>query len=364
MTMRIEMLPAEHGDCLLVETGEGDARLRLLIDAGPVSAFPRLRARIEQLDPADRHVDVFVITHVDTDHIEGALPLVQATDLGLTIGDVWFNGLAHLESGAAAGPERGGVQGEYLAALLHDRPWNDAWAEGLVGLAADGSTQETGDKATDESVLITVLSPGADQCRRMANAWRTTCEKAKLPVGDVSGVLDELGDDSRYAVSDRGGERGKRSFGGDGSAPNGSSIAFLLEQDGRAVLFTGDAYAEVLVPSITALLETRSAEHTGGPTQERLRLDALKLSHHGSCRNVSPALLDLLDCDTFLVSTNGAKFKHPDPETIELLATRGAQRGVKPTVHFNYRSATTEKYADDARITAVYGDDGHHVVTF
>lgn len=356
MTMRIEMLPAEHGDCLLVETGEGDARLRLLIDAGPVSAFPRVRARIEQLDPADRHIDVFVITHVDTDHIEGALPLVQATDLGLTIGDVWFNGLAHLESGASAGHERGGVQGEYLAALLHDRTWNDAWADGLVGLAADGTTQETGDKDTDASVLITVLSPGADQCRRMANAWRTTCEKAKLPVGDVSGVLEELGDDSRYAVSDRGGERGKRGFGGDGSAPNGSSIAFLLEQDGKAVLFTGDALAEVLVLSITSMLKKR-----GG---DRLRLDAMKLSHHGSCRNVSPALLDLLDCDTFLVSTSGAKFKHPDPETIELLATRGAQRGVKPTVHFNYRSATTERYADDARITAVYGDDGHHVVTF
>lgn len=353
MTLTIEMLPAEHGDCLLVETGEGDGRWRLLIDSGPVSTFPRLRARIEQLDPADRHVDVFVITHVDTDHIEAALPLMQSAGLGVTFGDIWFNGIAHLETGAAPGDERGGVQGEYLAALLHDRDWNAAWDNGVVGLADDGTAPVSGDASTPDGVAFTVLSPGRDQRRRMAAAWRTTCDKAGLPVGDVAGVLATLGDDRRYASGDRGGARG---FGGDGSAPNGSSIAFLLEQHGKAVLFTGDAYAEVLTASIGALLRQRG--------DDRLRLDAMKLSHHGSCRNVSPALLDLLDCDTFLVSTSGARFKHPDPETIELIATRGAQRGVKPTVHFNYRAATTETYADDARITAVYGDDGYHVVTF
>jgi beta-lactamase superfamily II metal-dependent hydrolase len=102
--------------------------------------------------------------------------------------------------------------------------------------------------------------------------------------------------------------------------PNGSSIAFLFEYDGAALLFTGDAYAGVLEQSLARLLVDRG--------QARLRLDAFKVPHHGSAYNVTPQLLDLIDCDRFLVSTDGSRHGHPDPSTIELIVAKFPEASV------------------------------------
>jgi beta-lactamase superfamily II metal-dependent hydrolase len=137
-------------------------------------------------------------------------------------------------------------------------------------------------------------------------------------------------------------------LGVDGSVPNGSSIAFVFEYGGRRVLLSGDAHAGVLRDSIRRLLDERG--------DALLHLDAFKLSHHGSRNNISGALLDLIACDTFLVSTNGDKFNHPDAEAIELIASRAG--GSRPQVVFNYRNELTAFWEHDERIEAVYGDDG------
>ncbi len=131
----------------------------------------------------------------------------------------------------------------------------------------------------------------------------------------------------------------------DSSVPNGSSIALLAEFDGRAVLLTGDAYPAVLVSSIEALQRERGREG------ERLKLDAYKLSHHGSANATTAALLDAIDCRRYLVSTNGNIFYHPDRETIARVITRG---GPEPTLVFNYRSAYNGLW-DEPSLKTRYG---------
>ena len=50
-------------------------------------------------------------------------------------------------------------------------------------------------------------------------------------------------------------------------------------------------------------------------------------------------LLDLLDCPTYLISTNGAFFRHPDPQTIAMIIQYGRPRSGEPvTLIFNYFS--------------------------
>jgi beta-lactamase superfamily II metal-dependent hydrolase len=90
----------------------------------------------------------------------------------------------------------------------------------------------------------------------------------------------------------------------------------------------------------------------------RLRVDAFKLSHHGSRANITEELLRLIDCDTFLVSTNGDRFGHPDPETIDLIAANSGRTN-QPTIWFNYECATTREYKRRKDITARYGADGY-----
>ena len=71
-TVHVEALPASYGDAILVTYGDDRHRSRMLIDAGPANAFKKgVRSRL-----GDMHLDLMVITHVDADHIDGAIQLL------------------------------------------------------------------------------------------------------------------------------------------------------------------------------------------------------------------------------------------------------------------------------------------------
>src|SRR5262249_40354008 len=122
-------------------------------------------------------------------------------------------------------------------------------------------------------------------------------------------------------------------FRADQTEPNATSIAFLAECGGKRVLLTGDAHADILEAAIRPL-----AQAEGG----RLRVDVMKVGHHGSKANTSRALLDLLDCTRFAFSTSGDRHGHPDPETIARIVQRDPRR--KKTLYFNYRHPEAEQW--------------------
>ena len=120
----------------------------------------------------------------------------------------------------------------------------------------------------------------------------------------------------------------------DGSEANGSCIAFVVEHDGKRVLFGADAHAPVLTAGLT-----RYAARVG---EARPRIDLVKLPHHGSNANLSAELLELVDCQRFLISTNGDNFAHPDDAAIaKIIAAYGG--GV--TFFCNYRTVRTARWA-------------------
>jgi hypothetical protein len=89
----------------------------------------------------------------------------------------------------------------------------------------------------------------------------------------------------------------------------------------------------MLAKSITALQQGR------GRKNEKLKLDALKLSHHGSVNGTTGELLALLECQRYLVSSNGNIFYHPDREAMARVILDGGKR---PILCFNYRSPLNE----------------------
>lgn len=141
-------------------------------------------------------------------------------------------------------------------------------------------------------------------------------------------------------------------FSEDTGIANAASIAFLAEVNDKAVLVGGDARSDVLCDSIRSLLAQRN--------QSRLRLDAFVIPHGGSQRNLSRELLELVECDRYLVSTNGAVFQHPNRETIARIITFGRATPDAPlTLVFNYRSQSTEVWSNPElqqryRYTAIY----------
>ena len=78
----IEMLPADEGDALWIEYGSAPVR-RILIDCGRKTAYRNIAERVGA-DP-DLRLELFVLTHVDADHIAGAVEYVITQPIELNI---------------------------------------------------------------------------------------------------------------------------------------------------------------------------------------------------------------------------------------------------------------------------------------
>jgi beta-lactamase superfamily II metal-dependent hydrolase/tetratricopeptide (TPR) repeat protein len=318
--LSIEMLPARHGDALWIEWGPPDQRHRMLIDGGPTDAFEDVRHRIEQLDAAQRRFDLMVVTHIDLDHIGGAIELLEDDTLGVHYDDIWFNDYHHLSDEA---PTRGALQGEFLGDLLTDAklPWNKAFRGGAVRVEPNRPLPRV---RLDGDLTLVLLSPTPEKLTALRSEWEKTLAEAKKK------EAERAAEESAGTVT-RG---GRIVFGGDTSKANGSSIAMIVEHQDERWLLAGDAHADVLLSGL---------QRYGREVDEHpVRLDGFKLPHHGSARNITQDLLAAIKCERFLVSTNGAYFKHPDSACLDLIV----RHTDRPDLVFNYRSEFTSPWAE------------------
>jgi beta-lactamase superfamily II metal-dependent hydrolase len=324
-TFNIDMLAAGHGDCLWLHYGSGKKQARMLVDCGTQSTFfNELKARILQQPAEARHFELFMLSHIDDDHIGGGVPLLkEAPELGVTFGDVWFNGWKHLKPFQAMrmlNAKKGEVFSEL--AEIGKYNWNTATKGRAIVLPADG---EPLTHRLPSGLELTLLSPTAAKLSALAPKWRKEIEALGKKPGD-KGFLASAA--ARGTPSTDVQALSNAVFESDTAANNGSSIAVLAEFQGKSVLLGADAHAPLLVQSLQKLLKARG--------QSRLKLSAFKLPHHGSRNNLNKELLELLDCQNYLFSSNGSLFQHPDREAVARVIRFG---GPQPRLHFNYDSA-------------------------
>ena len=342
----IEMLPAAEGDSLWIEYGDPRNPNAVLVDAGRKETYRHIKARIEARRGAP--LELFVMTHIDDDHIYGAVPLLaDETITSSAFDDVWYNGWRHLAQRPPPEPSDddtlGAVNGEIFAALLEEKKlrWNQAFAGRTVVVSAAGVLPT---HTLPGGMKLTLLSPGWAELERLRRFWKSELEEKDIPPGDVDAALRIFEERPGLQPDALGGRLdveglAARSFQSDAKEPNGSSIALLAEYDGHAVLLAGDAHAPVLQAGIERLLAERR--------QARLTIDAFKVSHHGSRKNTSPELLALLDCDRFLISTNGKRHGHPDAEAIARIVHTRRNAPTLTRLHFNFDTDSTSPWNDD-----------------
>lgn len=321
--VHIELLPARHGDSVLVEWGDESRQHTMLVDAGPATAYDDIASRLRARNNDD--IDLLVMTHVDADHIEGTILLVNDQDLDLRFGDIWFNGARQLPT--TLGP----AQGEILDALINERglPLNHRFAGKAVQAPLLGALTPV---EFPGGLIVTILAPDGQALRRLGGAWHQALKEVGLTSGSAQQALKRLR--SRRQLIP------KKSFlgpgaGQDTSIANASSIVLLLEWGDVRLLLTGDSTPSVLLPAVRRLLRERGID--------RLPLTALKIPHHGSRNNMTAEIAELLPAEHYLISTDGSHFRHPDKSALTTLVQHGNPMS---EIHFNYDNAATRKWTD------------------
>jgi hypothetical protein len=331
-TFTVEMLPARNGDALWISYGDDK---HLLVDCGHLAKD----AAAARITDAGR-VELFIVTHMDADHIGDAIPLLADPECASRIGDVWFNGRKQLNGFLSA------RQADEFTKLLDrdDRRfrWNGRDRVDVAPPPIVMRPPVLPEFHLAGGMSLTVLSPTPVELRKLALNWRAVLQKTEPDRRWLRRERPSWPDLREIDVDSLARTRTPR----DRSVTNASSIAVLAEFDGRAVLLAGDAHAGVLAAGIRALQKSR---HRPG---ERLHLDAFKLAHHGSANATTRDLLDLIDCRNYLISTDGSGgHYHPDRAAIARLIRWG---GPAPRLHFNYRNDFTAFWGD-ADLSARHG---------
>lgn len=306
MGISVRTLQANHGDCILVTHEGPDGVFNLLIDGGNGPTFkhgPRgrypgaLRRALDELQGKGQQIDLAILTHIDDDHIDGLLRAFETPGyLGEMVKSIWFNSSRLITNHFNApeisanniflrgdSPQTSVQQGKDLEALLQE-----------IGCERQPVVM-VGQTLVKGPFTFTILSPDTDKLQKLLHKWPVEADSGQTSghSNDYSLSLDEI-----WA---------KDSFKADPSDYNGSSIAFILEADGKAMLFLGDSHDEIIVRNLRLL---------GFNKANRLELEFVKISHHGSQYNTSPEFLSLVNSSRYIISTNGSKHGLPNKRTI------------------------------------------------
>ena len=333
------MLPGREGDCFWVEYGNEDDLNYIMIDGGRQLAYDYLKPRIIKLNDKNHPIELALLTHVDADHIEGILKLVEEEEFEFNFKDFWFNGYHHLDEESfkkldvdSDEEDFGAVQGERLSKALIDKkwPWNEKFNRGPVVINDEDSLPVT---TLEGGMKITLLSPDWKMLNKMKKKWKKEVEKAGMVPGVEIPEEEPITDDEESfgaLTIEEVKDLASLDFKKDTSAANGSSIAFIAEYENKRVLFAGDAHADILSANLKKLLDQQ---------EEKVQLDAFKVSHHGSRKTLNNEVLKCVDCENYLISSNGSRHGHPDTEAIARILMHGGER---KNLYFNYSTKYTD----------------------
>ncbi|MGL5489161.1 MAG: ComEC/Rec2 family competence protein [Shewanella sp.] len=320
MSIRVRVLQANHGDCILVTHEGPQGTFNLLIDGGNAGTFkygPQDRMKgelcklLDDLKVREQHLDLVILTHIDDDHIGGLLKALKSPVHGQLVKSVWFNSSRLITDHFSvpeipandiylpdSSPTTSVRQGQKFEELLDE-----------LGVER-GHIVMAGQKIVKGPFTFNILSPNETQLSKLLCIWpvEKSSPNTSTDMTDYSMSLEQLwGDDS---------------FESDTSIANGSSIAFMLQADDQRMLFLGDAYDTCTAESLKQL---------GYNEQNKLHLSLVKISHHGSQYNTSSDFLSMISATHYIISTNGARHGLPNKRTIARILAAGDGK-----ICFNY----------------------------
>jgi hypothetical protein len=184
-----------------------------------------------------------------------------------------------------------------------------------------------------ESIKFQILSPNQKALDKFKNDWEAK-ERQKIEKQQKRQIeIDVSSTPNDYHKSIN--ELIYIPFNEDDDPYNGSSIAFVLNVGVFQALFCADAHPTIIYESLESLGYTKT---------NPLKIDFLKVPHHGSKKNLSDELLSVLNCQNFVFSANGTNRDNlPNKETLARIVKDISRNQVERLyLYFNYDNQTLQ----------------------
>lgn len=359
----VHFLPAEAGDCSVIEFDNNEC---IIVDCGYKSTYHKeLKPLLQKLKLKGCRVVLLIVTHIDQDHIEGAIELIKENGNVndpqiIDIDNIWFNGFfntlflnevfeqhrfnleqelqnskmrivkSQLEMQNCSSESTISVkQSKSFEELcsLNDYRLNMQFEDRIVKRNFEHKEDINNSKINFDDFSITVLSPNQTLLNGLANEFNKEMIK-NFGVdyyinndSDFSTIFElimklyiEPVDHSEFisASEDDISKWLGTSIMSRMNVVNKSAIVVEIEYKGYKLLFTGDSDSDYWA-------EFASDSY-----------DVLKASHHGTMKP-NQQLIKRVKAKHTLISTNGNKHGHPEKELLANIILNGNKR-----LYFNY----------------------------
>lgn len=323
--LTLKVIQAKYGDCLLLIFGQKENPKYLLIDGGPAGVYhDHLRGELAKIKASGGKLELMVLSHVDGDHIVGLLDLTEelkenaadGEEPVIEIKELWMNSfsqsiakgnnlknalqnmLANVNNLSSTLPSGNLallsiLQGDTLRrnALLLNIPQNQITQNEII------SYETIQEPITIENIKLRIIGPNEENLTKLRQEWHEWIRKNESKVMSTDReLLHQM----------------------DRSVPNLSSIMFLLEAEGKTILFTGDGRGDFILEGLqkAGLLDEQGSLH----------VDVFKVPHHGSIRNTTQDFFRKVTADTYVISADG-RHHNPDFETLTWIVTCAKEQG-------------------------------------
>lgn len=366
----VNIYPARSGEAFLVRFPN---KKNIVIDMGFKDTYRKyIRKDFEAIKKEGERINLLVITHIDKDHIEGAIEFIKENSFSensklLDIDDIWHNSYRHLQINKKGSLTKGdqeieiiqeiknsndltnhmdgdeskevsAYQGSTLASYLfaHKYNWNEAFKN--MAVSTDNKYKNDIDK-----ISIKLLSPNSKKLKGLSRKWLSFLKSKKF---DFKITEDKIFDDAYELYVRNIGDfeineekqvsyqneivdveflKNIRADSTDKSESNGSSIAFELVYDKIKMLFLGDCHENILIDNFK---ENVSSDNY---------YDLIKLPHHGSLRNNSD-WINYVRAKYYIFSTDNITHdEHPSKGLISKIIFKNKGNLEKIFLVFNYK---------------------------
>lgn len=301
--LTVEYMPMQYYDAIIISfTAEDGTMHHIFVDGGDINSpkycyTDRLKKNLETLFNNGETIDLWIVTHIDNDHIGGIYNFINDTDFFNAhqgqLKEVWMNYGGKGDYTVQREGNIGYESGKMLRDALKEK--QICVKEGLMA----GHTVSIAD------VTITVVAPDKVAWKRYVAWWNN--KEFKDMVETADGQIK--GGDWDYEKKFK--EFDLTHYDEDKEVKNNSSIAFVLSYHGHQLLFAAD--------SCTSILES-GLKKANIMVDGKLKLGLMHIPHHGSSRNTSTPFLQRIDCLQYVITGNCEnRYKLPDKETVARL---------------------------------------------